>query len=267
MTLDRIKAVISRFLPHIVILVTLVSLPASFFIARELAPVFVTSTQIEVTSILINSILTLALVLLYLYSARYQRKLTKIQDAETTAKLRPKVSLDEIKATEYTPILRLSNVGRGAATDLKMRVTPIDIPPEISLERETHILVRHTSKDSEWQAGRANNLRAGENNAKFRENIEVNMVNRGSSDTFPELAHKISKEGDTKYRFKIEIIGDNVLDEPFTEEVLDYVVPVKGGTSLKVAIENGMQYEVYRSSQGLFESRHNRMEKHTGSYG
>lgn len=266
MTFNRIKAVISRFLPYIVILVTLVSFPASFFAARELAPLFVTSIQIEVTSILINSILTLALVLLYLYSARYQRKLTKIQNAETTAELRPKVSLDEIKATEHTPILRLSNVGRGAATDLKMRVTPINTPPEISLERDTHVLVRHTSKDSEWQAGRANNLRAGEKDAKFRGNIEVNMVNRGFTNTFPELSHEISKEGDTKYRFKIEIIGNNVLNEPFTEEVLDYVVPVKGGTSLKVAIENGMQYEVYRSSQGQFESRYNRMEKHTATY-
>lgn len=183
------------------------------------------------------------------------------------AEIKPKIALDEFHARGIGGvILRLSNVGRGLATNLQMEVIPVTSHPQVSVEKDTHVLVQHTADKSDWVSGRSDNLRAGETHAEFRGSVNMYSPSRGRKMYFSEVTKFMYSNGERNFRFKIVIRGDDITGDEFEEEVLDYVIPIKRSTSLEEGSKYGMRYEVYRNNKRRLERGQNEMESLTGQH-
>lgn len=290
MVLSKITNIISKIglFPIILVVTVLSVIFSSYFIADLIEPLFTTQNQIELTNIIISGVLSIALVLAYIYSTIYQRRLTNIQETQTDiledqamiassqeniqeqlkqAELKPKIGLDEFHARGIGGvILRLSNVGRGLATNLQMEVIPVTSHPQVSVEKDAHVLVQHTADKSDWVSGRSDNLGAGETHAEFRGSVNMYSPIRGREIYFSEVTQFMYSNGKRNFRFKIVIKGKDITGDGFEEEVLDYIIPIKKSTSLEEGSKYGMRYEVYRNNKKQLERGQNKMEGQTGQH-
>ncbi len=290
--------------PPLIAVFVVLALVLSFPAAQWAEPYFETVPQLELTSLVVSSVLTVALVFAYLHSNVYQRHLTEIQDDQTDiqekqrdiqdeqtqilarqkelqnkqqkAEFRPQITLNEFKPYPKDMggiLLRLSNVGRGAAMDLQMRVVPCTSANGVTLEENVHRLVQHKSDRSDWIDGRANDVKSDETDVDFRGSVNVSLEKGNTNPTntsnigyFGRITKDLYRNGERKYRFKIYIEATNALNESFSEEVLDLVVPIKNNTSFEEAVNYSMNYEIYKNNQRKLGLRQDQMEDGTGPY-
>lgn len=170
-------------------------------------------------------------------------------------------------------VLRISNVGRDVATNLQMRTVPVisDVDGLI-IEDNTEPLIRESKEESEWRSPRGNYLEPGEEaNFRCRINIICEMEENYDSNTTPRLfgfyTGRLYRKGEKTFRFKLYIEYKNTLGESFEEEVLDFVVPIKGDTSLRLALKHGELYDDLKQKRRGLGMRQERMEKDTGQWG
>lgn len=165
-------------------------------------------------------------------------------------------------------------MGRGVATDLKMRVVPITSNvSDLVIEEATHNL-RRDSGNSEWISAGPDHLNPGEENIEFKGAINVicepqqDYDSEPSPRAFGQMTEWLSDRDKEEYRFKIFIEYLNISEEEFGEKevVLDFVVPIKGATSFEEASQYGLLYEDYRDRFDPLSAPRHQMESNTGGY-
>lgn len=175
---------------------------------------------------------------------------------------------DDVRFSRIKVIL--SNIGKGHAYNLRIGIKPIiEDKDDLEVENTQHSLHESGDRDDNMKETKDNYVLPGRSEQEFYGSTSLHMerdpFNLDNPAIFEFATELLDEEGLDKLRLKLFIRYDGPLDEDQQHEFADIVVPIRGRTSLEIAMEHAISYDVYsRQSHVPRMSEWGEIEEDTG---
>lgn len=162
-------------------------------------------------------------------------------------------------------IMKISNVGNGAAVNIELRLTGECPGSEIEIKETKHKL-RRVSCEEGVIIPSDSHLDPGSKNIPLEASAAMKVAppceQAGSETVFEAVTQELSQEGGEILELCMELYYVDSLEDSHTREFLTYLLPLKGRTSIETAFANGYPADAPRARRRTMGNR-NEMENNT----
>lgn len=251
--------------------------------------------RLQAVNIIVSGLLTFALIAVYRDMSKIQdaqasemssqvalqNRVTEIEDQQTTIleeqtelesiQHTPSIHADRIRGVTDSYLdssffhLELSNTGKGVASDLTLYIEPSVETDGVHPLPTTHDLTRIRQTDEAWINTQTAYLKPGEDQIEFKSTAAMQQSNAASGDlaVFELVTGDLARAGIEQLELRLAIEYTTPSGERSRDKIFEHVLPIKGRTSLRAALQHGLPPDAPNLENRL-ESNRSEMDSDTG---